>query len=130
MTTMTASEANARANDAWSAFMEARKVAYIASAEAMRHWLREEVDDVKTNHGIDVVGLRFSTEFVYNDEGGYFESVSVALLDGEEGDIDYSDVLESYGPEVVRVFFGCSPEEESGTMTLEEAEKVVFKVEP
>jgi len=73
-----------------------------------------------------VVGARFSTEYCYDDEGGYFDTVSVSLLDADGEDIDYDSELESCGPEAIRRLCGAPEGADSGQITVAEARERSF----
>lgn len=116
-------QAQERLTSAWLANQATHDEAVNASAE----WARLRLLEISEQDGDDgPTGLRFSTEYCYDDEGGYFESISVALLDAEGEDIDYDDALESCGPEAIRRLCGCVEGADEGEITVAEARERSF----
>ena len=115
------SAAQERLNAAGRAYREAQEAYLTACAE----WARLSLIASAESDG-DVCGARFSTEYCYYDEGGYFDSVSVSLLDAEGEDIDYDAELESCGPEAIRRLCGCPDGAVEGQITVAEARERSF----
>lgn len=118
--------AEERMREAAKAYHAAREASLNAGAEAARlHFIALAHD---TDEGsIPVAGFRFTTEYCYDDEGGYFDSINVMLVDSNGDDIDYDDsCIEPFGPEVIRRLCGCSEDADQGEITVAEAREKSF----
>lgn len=113
-----------RLTAAWKIHTRAYEEATNAGAELARLLLIKAGEDEQADPR--VAGLRFTTEYCYDDEGGYFDSLSVALLDEEESDIDYDGEFESIGPEAIRRLCGVAEGADSGQITVAEAQERSF----
>jgi hypothetical protein len=122
---MSATEAISKALERLNATARAYGEAQEAYLNASAEWARLSLIASAESDG-EVCGARFSTEYCYDDEGGYFDAVSVALVDTDGEDIDYDSELESCGPEAIRRLCGCADGADSGAITLAEARERSF----
>lgn len=110
-------EAQANARNAW---------AELARLDLLR--LAEEEPAIK--------GMRFESNYEYDDEGGYFMSVNAyPLSDFDDPDVvaddpdpDYvlAETFEQYGHEVLCVLCGVSEDSWEGQVTIVEAKERSF----
>ena len=114
----------AREAAAWRVYKAAHEEANNASAE----WARLQLIALSEDEQLEpaVVGLRFTTEYCYDDEGGYFDSLSVALLDAEGDDIDYDSDFEGVGTDAIRRLCGVPDGADEGSITVAEARERSF----
>ena len=119
--------AEERANAATKAFQEATTAVNNAWAEHARLTLLK----LSEEHP-ELQGLSFETSYEYDDEGGYYASVSVyPLIDGDIleigwNDYELEDEFSGYGHDVIATLCGVHTEQMSGQITLVEARERSF----
>lgn len=120
-----ASQVQERVTRASQRFFDAQKELYKALAEQARlELLNQATEDER------IVGLTFTTEYEYDDEGGYFRSDTVypVVNDTDYADFDYEfgDLFQQYGHEALCVLCGVDTESFAGEITIEQARERRF----
>ena len=106
--------AEARMNEAYNAFRYASDNAHNAEAEVARLTLLKFADEIP---GLD--GMTFETQYEYDDEGGYFRTISCYPTFEEDKDYDYDendfiDLMNGFTAESICVLCECRKTRRSG----------------
>ena len=118
--------ARSRMNEAWKAYQYAFDNAHKAEAEVARLTLLKLADETK---GMD--GMTFETQYEYDDEGGYFRTLSCypTFEDDQDGDYDeyeFLDVMNGFTPEAICLLCEVSTDSSVGQITLPQAKERRF----
>lgn len=123
MSTAEIDTARQRMGSAFQACRYATEKANQAAAEVARLTLLKLAGEMER-----LTGFRFESEYQYDDEGGYFRSVTVyPAFEGDEPDYDsdypyeFEDEMNSFGSEAIAVLCGLPPEADNGQITIKEA---------
>lgn len=114
--------AEARMEEAWKAFRYASENANNAAAEVARLTLLKLSDEIP-----GLTGMTFETQYEYDDEGGYFRTLSCYPTfadDDAEADYDQYDFLDTmngFGAEPICVLCGVHTDADAGEITIEQA---------
>lgn len=116
-----------RMNAAYKAYQYASDNATNAAAEAARLQLLGLADEIP-----GLTGMTFETQYEYDDEGGYFRTIScypTFASDDKEADYDqyyFIDLMQGYGAEPICVLCGVFTDAVQGEITLEQARERRF----
>lgn len=118
--------AEGRMNEAYKAFQYASDNAHKAEAEVARLNLLKLADEIK---GMD--GMTFETQYEYDDEGGYFRTLSCYPTFEEDEDVDYDqyeffDLMNSFTPEAICLLCEVPGDSTVGQVTLVQARERRF----
>lgn len=122
-----AAAARERSRLAYEAFKVAQEAHFMALAEEARVQFLILVKD-----NPQIRGFSFETESVYNDEGGYDDSVTVYVALGEDQEAgtdeywDLHDTMSGFGREPLGILCGRNSEAYEGSITLAEAKERRF----
>lgn len=113
-------------NNAWKAYQYASDNAQKATAEVARLTLLKLAGE---NPGMD--GMTFETEYEYDDEGGYFRTLSCYPTFEEDQDYDYddlefNDLMNTFTPESICVLCDVPSDETTGQITVVQARERRF----
>lgn len=121
------------AQAAWNVMDAARTAAYRADGERLRLELLHLVDSVRLEHGVVITGFDFETQYEYNDEGGYYNTVNPSVTIDEETNpegIDFHDDLydlDLYPPTLA--YMAKGDEDEDFSFTVEQLRSMSFAPE-
>lgn len=112
--------AEARMNAAYKSFQYAAENANNAAAEYARLTLLKLSDEIP-----GLTGMTFETQYEYDDEGGYFRSLSCypTFANDEEADYDnydFIDLMNGFGAEPICVLCGVHTDADAGEITIEQ----------
>ena len=110
--------AKGRMNEAWKLFEYARDNAHQAEAEVARLTLLELADQIP---GMD--GMTFETQYEYDDEGGYFRTISCYPTGDGTEDYDgyeFLDLMNGFTPAAICVLCGTPTDADAGEITMEQ----------
>lgn len=119
--------AEARMNEAYKTFQYAAENANNAAAEVARLNLLKLADEIP-----GLTGMTFETNYEYDDEGGYFRSLSCYPTfadDDKEADYDQYDFLDTmngFGAEPICVLCGVHTDSDAGEITMEQVRERRF----
>jgi len=122
--------ARERAIELDGVWREARTNAFNAWAELARLDLLRVAEEKPA-----ITGLRFEAHYEYDDEGGYYMSVTAYPLGADDPDLDeddldphyeFAETFEQYGHEILCVLCGLTEEASEGQITVAEARERSF----
>lgn len=113
--------ARARMNEAYKSYQYASDNATNAEAEVARLTLLKLSDEIP---GLD--GMTFETQYEYDDEGGYFRTLSCYPTFEDDQDYDYDeyefiDLMNSFTPGSICALCGVPEDASVGQITLVQA---------
>lgn len=126
MSTVEMDAARERSNSAYKALQYASDNANKAAAECARLELLRLAGQIPGMNG-----MTFETSYEYDDEGGYFRTISCypTFEAGEPADYDqyeFIDLMNGYGPEPICVLCGMYSDADQGEITIEQAKERRF----
>ncbi len=118
-----------RANQAYKALAEAQKACDLAEAEDLRRRLVDVAAEF-SQRGSPITSISVSIESEYDDEGGYYPSVSAYVEFVNDNDLSEDDYLDEggeWGQRAWNTLMGNDPESyEGGEITVEKLKEVSF----
>ena len=119
--------AESRMNEAYKTLQYASDNANKAAAEVARLTLLKLADEIP-----GLTGMTFETNYEYDDEGGYFRSLSCyPTFDDEDMEADYDqyefmDLMNGCGAEPICVLCEAHTDADTGEITIKQAQERRF----